>query len=60
MRIGEFLVSLDDIQVAFVLRPSENDLWRLFGDCFIAEDQVASLQMKWENRGKPRENFVIF
>jgi hypothetical protein len=60
MRADDVVVVLHGASVPFVLRPVENGLWRLVGECYLYDVNEGRVVRKWEEKGSITETFCIF
>jgi hypothetical protein len=60
MRPDDVVVVLHGAQVPFILRPADDGLWRLVGDCYLYDFQTGKIVKDWEERGSVTESFCIY
>jgi hypothetical protein len=56
---GDVVVVLHGGQVPFVLRPADNGLWRLVGECYLYDVNEGRVHREWEEKGSVSEKFTI-
>ncbi|KAB2111085.1 hypothetical protein AG0111_0g1520 [Alternaria gaisen] len=56
---GDVVVVLHGGQVPFVLRPVDNGLWRLVGECYLYDVNEGRIHREWEEKGSVSEKFTI-
>ncbi|CAN9081634.1 unnamed protein product [Alternaria alternata] len=56
---GDVVVVLHGGQIPFVLRPAENGLWRLVGECYLYDVNEGRVHREWEEKGSVSEKFTI-
>ncbi|CAN9093289.1 unnamed protein product [Alternaria alternata] len=56
---GDVVVVLHGGQMPFVLRPADNGLWRLVGECYLYDVNEGRVHREWEQRGSVSEKFTI-
>ena len=56
---GDVVVVLHGSQVPFVLRPVDNGLWRLVGECYHYDVNEGRVHREWEEKGSVSEKFTI-
>jgi hypothetical protein len=60
MRADDVVVVLHGASVPFVLRPVENGLWRLVGECYLYDVNEGRVVREWEEKGSISERFCIY
>jgi hypothetical protein len=60
MRADDVVVVLHGASVPFVLRPAEDSLWRLVGECYVYDVNDGSVVRKWKEKGGISETFCIY
>jgi hypothetical protein len=60
MRADDVVVVLHGASVPFVLRPIEDGLWRLIGECYVYEVNQGRVVREWEEKGSVSESFCIY
>ena len=56
---GDVVVVLHGGQIPFVLRPTDNGLWRLVGECYLYDVNEGRVHREWEEKGSVSEKFTI-
>jgi hypothetical protein len=60
MRADDVVVVLHGATVPFVLRPAEDGLWRLVGECYVYDINEGRVVRKWKEQGSVSEKFCIY
>ncbi|OWY43327.1 HET-like protein [Alternaria alternata] len=56
---GDVVVVLHGAEVPFVLRPVDNGLWRLVGECYLYDVNEGRVHREWKEKGSVSEKFTI-
>ncbi|KAH6863055.1 hypothetical protein B0T12DRAFT_343986 [Alternaria alternata] len=56
---GDVVVMLHGAEVPFVLRPVDNGLWRLIGECYLYDVNEGRVHREWKEKGSVSEKFTI-
>jgi hypothetical protein len=56
---GDVVVILHGGDMPFVLRPADNGLWRLVGECYLYDVNEGRFHREWEEKGRVSEKFTI-
>ena len=59
MTPGDVVVVLHGGQLPLVLRPADNGLWRLVGECYLYDVNEGRVHREWEEKGSVSEKFTI-
>jgi hypothetical protein len=60
MRADDVVVVLHGSSVPFVLRPAEDGLWRLVGECYIYDVNEGRAVREWKEQGGVSEMFCMY
>jgi hypothetical protein len=56
---GDVVVVLHGGRMPLVLRPVDNGLWRLVGECYLYDVDEGRVHREWEEKGSVSEKFTI-
>jgi hypothetical protein len=60
MLTSDVIVVLHGASVPFVLRPADDGLWRLVGECYVYDVNEGRVHREWEEKGSVSEKFCIY